>query len=62
MLALVHNKVKLGRIYVGLRGRELEATAVIYKFKEFTDEGKKSYRKERGNGRVDFQKLLDITV
>lgn len=34
-------KVKLERIYVGLRGKELEAIAIIYEFKEFTDQGKK---------------------
>lgn len=42
--------------------RNLEAIAIIYEFKEFTDEGKKWYRKEKGNGRDDFEKLLDITA
>lgn len=34
-------KVKLEKIYVELRGKELEAIAIIYEFKEFIDEGKK---------------------
>lgn len=34
-------KVKYERICDGLRGKELEAIAITYEFKEFTDEGKK---------------------